>query len=264
MDSDMRRTGAPSALWAFLRSGDTAVGILVTMAVLFVVGSIVREVDPSAYDGLAGDDIRYFMDVGFRPRDLWFWGLLGGGVLLGLSLAVCSIEGIRSRVRRRARDPRDYGVVFVHVGTGIALLAHAIGGWTGVTEYVRATTGAPVALGRYEIRLLAVNIEYYPDGTLRRERARFEVRDDSGKTAVYHASPNSPARWAGGCEEILLMQAGADGIRSAAILAYRHAPGTIWLLTGGLVSGCGAILAGARRYRRQRSETEWAGGSSSP
>lgn len=321
------RPGAMGAVWAFLTAGDTAVGILLAMALLFVIGTILWEAAPVAYEGLGGDDIRFFFSGAWRPRDLWFWGLLAAGVLLGMSLAACAVARLRTRIRERARDLRDYGTILAHAGAGIALIAHAIGGWAGTASFAWITTARAAPIGAYGVRLIEGETLRRADGTVRSERIRFDVATADQGVVRYHASPNSPARWSGGCEEILLMQvrdedlacvlsiegrtdtlgpgdtrilrtggrlaveavhgppdfripiaqvrligSGVDGQyllgqglasdvpavsmigavpRPAALISYRYAPGTIWLLIGGSVFSFGLLLAGARRLRRR-------------
>ncbi len=195
---------AARRFWRFLAANDTGIVLLLAIGLLFAAGSLVREFLPDAYGGLRGDDLRFFLR-GFRIVDLWFWALVGACVLLGLSLAACAIEALLRRIRLQARDPRDFGPVLAHAGAGLALLAHAIGGWGG-SETFAAAGERPAPLGRYEVRLLDVSSKENPDGTLRRQEARIGIRDSRGFARTERIGPNAPATWDSGRDLLLLMR----------------------------------------------------------
>jgi hypothetical protein len=285
---------------------------------------------PGAYEGLQGDDIRFFF-AGPRPIDFWFWAILAGCLFLGLSLACCTIDALGRRLRMRDRDPRSYGTILAHVGAGVALIAHAIGGWGGGESFGMVGRSA-VPVGEVTVRLIGTQTALYPDGSLRRQSADLELTRPGSAPVTVRCAPNDPARWAGGTEMLLLMgvqpvPAGcilsidgrtdtlslgesrslSDGgrlvierlfgppeyrapiararivggpregihllsrgiasdaagvemvairIDEAAIVAYRRAPGTVWLLIGGIVFGLGVLLSAARRLQSERVRAE--------
>jgi len=317
--------------WRFLASSDTAVWTLLAIAILFLLASLVREATPGAYEGLQGDDIRFFL---LRPRllDSWFWAILLGCLLLGLSLACCTLDALRRHFRLGIRDPRAYGTILAHAGAGLALLAHAVSGWAGSQSFGMVGR-EPAVVGGVSVRLLDARATHFQDGEIRSQEVRIEFTPRDGRVRRASCAPNDPIRWAGGTEMLLLMglrpiaagcvlsidgsrdtlgvgdvRALADGgklvlerifgppeyrtqiarvrvtggpragthllasgmrsdasgiemlsveVDSAAIIAYRHAPGTVYLLAGGIALGVGVVLSALRRIRGERERANW-------
>jgi hypothetical protein len=330
MASVDRRAGLGTRAWRILAANDTGIWTLLVLALLFVIGSIVRERAPGAYEGLQGDDIRFFF-ARVRPIDAWFWAILASCAFLGLSLACCTLDALRKRLRMRDRDPRAYGTILAHVGVGIALLAHAIGGWYG-SETFALVGDRQTHVGEIQARLLGTQTRHYPDGAVRWQAGDFEVSRPGSAPARMRAAPNAPARWAGGTRMLILMRVQsmvggavlsidgrtdtlsigderplADGGRlvldrlfgppdyrvpiarvrvvggpreglhllsrgiasdapeiemvdarlaEAAVVAYRRAPGTVWLLVGSIVFVMGIVLSAARRLQAARGRRE--------
>ena len=202
-------------VWRFLAANDTGIGILLVLSLLFLIGSLVRERAAHAYEGLQGDDLRFFFSD-MRWIDAWFWAILAACVLLGLSLAACAVDALGKRLRMRERDPRAYGAIIAHIGAGVALIAHAIGGWSG-TQSFSMVGDRPVMIGAVTVRLASAETLTHPDGAVRRQRADLEVGFPDGRRARVHASPNDPARWGGGTRMLLLMR--IDRVADACVLA---------------------------------------------
>ncbi len=323
MDSARGKPDIGRALWIFFRSNDLAVVLLLLLAILFAGASVVRECTPGSYEGLHGDDIRFFLER-FRPVDLWFWLIAASLLLLGVSLGVCTIDSLVGRRQVARLKLYDFGPILIHVGIGLALLSHAIGG-IGGSETVGIVSETPRQIGDHQVTLVDIEETLHPDGSVRNQSVGLSLSDASGKRINRRSGFNDPIRWDGGTEMLLLLRVEkrlgrgvlvCDGIIDTldigagrrledggelrveaiygppdyrvpvaqvrivggpragthlvargipgsvrgieivealrvqmAMLSYRRAPSTVWLLISAILFSIGAVLTGAYRWR---------------
>ena len=210
-------TAAPDApvRLAWLRS--QGFGLLCGQAtvLLLAAGSFVMAHAPGV-EAPTMDDVTAFVRAP-SAWHLWFYLLVPVLALYALNTVLCTWDNVTRRWRLGQRAPSLYAPAVLHVAFLVALAAHGVGGLWG-REHRPVMVGAAwkdLGDGR-QARVLGLEEESHPDGSLRQIAARLEVRDGPSAAArPAEVSFNGPLSWGLGAELFLLADWGElpDGVR---------------------------------------------------
>lgn len=189
------------------------------------------------------DDLRAF----FAPPSvchLWLYLLLVVLVLYGLNTALCTWASTLRRWRGGQRSPWMHGPAVLHLAFLVALVAHLVGGLGGgEAPPVVLTTATWTRLDpQRQARLLTLELERHPDGSLRQAYARVALAAGGGRREV-ELRYNQPLVLEAGSRLVLL--AGVfqqPGLPPEIALRVREAPGTPWALASALLLLLGLVL----------------------
>ena len=146
---------------------------------LLAVGSVVLA---TTKDGVSRDiqmdDIRPFFEQP-SPWHAWFYLLLAVLTLYAVNTAWCTTLSVIRRWRAGQRRPSAYAAALMHLGFGVGLLAHLVGGLGGVEAgtVLLDTERGDLGPGWQGVqgRLLDLDIDVHPDGSQKRLRATVEL-----------------------------------------------------------------------------------------
>jgi len=175
----------------------TAVGLLIAMTALAVVGVLIgQQLPPEAYVERFGHAVGTFV---FRTGlgnvfRTWYFAALAG--LLTLSTVVCSLRRIAGLVRSPGRRLRTLGSLITHLS--IALIA-AGGIWTAAgglryaaPRYLDAGDVLEVPEGGFSIRVDAARTEFTEEGKLSEYLSEVTVLEDGAEVRTHRIEVNHP------------------------------------------------------------------------
>ena len=234
MPSDGR---TPPRWWLLLRS--QGLGLLCgQLAVLLLgLGSVVLAATrEGASAAVQLDDLRAF----FAPPSawhLWLYLLIVVLVVYGLNTALCTWHSTLRKWRSGQRSPSAHAPAVLHLAFLVALVAHLIGGLGGGEQppLVLTTTAWTRLDPQRRARLLTLQLDSHPDGSLRQVRARLALVERGARREV-ELRYNQPVVLAAGTR--LLLLAGVfqqPGLPPEIALRVREAPGTPWALASALL-----------------------------
>lgn len=182
---------------------------------LLGVGSFVMDRLPSRYLGLRWDDLRFFLQPP-RPEHVWFYLLCAVLGVWGLSALVCTIQSVRSLLRRRVTRWSAYGAPVLHVCFVLAMLAHLHGGVTASSrQHLIGPAGTEIRGAVYQP--LRIQQQSHPNGmprqvtvTLARTRAGDAGTAAGADRQQLSLSYNEPIVLEGGATALLLQRAQAE------------------------------------------------------
>lgn len=241
----MPSEGRPPPRWLVLLRSQ-GLGLLCgQLAVLLLgLGSVVLAATrEGASTAVQLDDLRAF----FAPPSawhLWLYLLIVVLVLYGLNTALCTWHSTLRKWRSGQRSPWMHGPAVLHLAFLVALVAHLIGGLGGgEAPPLVLTTSAWTRLDpQRRARLLTLQLERHPDGSLRQAAARVAL-DAGGGGREVELRYNQPLVLGAGTRLVLL--AGVfqqPGLPPEIALRVREAPGTPWALASALLLLLGLVL----------------------
>ena len=193
-------------VYGFLKSQKTGIIIGFTVTGLLIIGSLVMNYVPEAYEGLSGEDITFFFN---NPRLIhtWFYVMFVAFAMYGISIFFCTLDSILRKVKARTSKIPLYGASIVHIGFLITLVAHLIGG-------IWSESGMPITIadkwvqsGEYELKVTGLETTSYPNGMPRKITAQIAIRKD-GKETSDTLGFNNPVLLDYGTKQFLLRNYG--------------------------------------------------------
>jgi hypothetical protein len=186
---------------------------------LLAIGSVVlATTKQGASRGIHGDDVRAFFESP-SPWHAWLYALLAVLTLYGVNIAWCTARSVLRRWRAGMRSPAAYATALMHVGFGVALLAHLVGGLGGVERGQVVLDGQWRSPGPgwegVEARVERVETAAHPDGSPKRVRATVLTRQGERERAHVVAF-NRPLSHGWGAELLLFQEHGAVEVATIA------------------------------------------------
>lgn len=183
-----------------------------TVTALLILGSLIMNYNPRAYEGLSGEDISFFF-AHKRPIHLWFYLLFLACILYGVNTFLCTLDSIIRKTRSGVKKITLYGASVVHIGFVITLIAHLIGGLYSTTEPPVSVAEEWTDLGGIEMKVTDLKTSSYPNGMPRKITASVVVRKD-GNEFTDTLGYNNPVLLQHGISEILMRDYGwiASGV----------------------------------------------------
>ena len=193
-------------IYGFLKSQKTGIIIGFTVTGLLIIGSLIMNYVPEAYEGLSGEDITFFFNNP-RPIHTWFYIMFVAFAMYGISIFFCTLDSLIKKARSRTRKIPLYGASIVHIGFIITLVAHLIGG-------IWSESGMPITIadkwvqaGEYELKVTGLESTSYPNGMPRKIKAQMKIRKD-GEEFDDTLGYNNPVLLDCGTKEFLLRNYG--------------------------------------------------------
>jgi hypothetical protein len=186
----------------------TKLGIIVGFATtaLLIVGSLQMNFYPASYTGLAGGDIRFFLD---KPSlaHWWFYLLFLGFGIYGVNAFLCTLDSVLIRLRAGATNLTLYGGSICHLAFMVTLLAHLVGGLYTTQEKTLTISESPTTFGDVELRLAGLETTQYPNGMPKEVRATIKIKKGDRETQQI-LGYNQPVTLDYGVKEFLLRNYG--------------------------------------------------------
>lgn len=183
-------------------------GIIVGFATtgLLMIGSLQMNFYPASYDGLSGEDIRFFFD---RPSlaHWWFYLLFFCFGIYGVNAFFCTLDSVLVRLRAGATNLTLYGGSICHLAFMVTLLAHLVGGLYTTQERSLTISESPITFGDVEMRLVGLETTQYPNGMPKEVRAVIKIKKGDRETEQI-LGYNQPVTLDYGVKEFLLKDYG--------------------------------------------------------
>ncbi len=162
-------------IYDFLRSQKTGIIVGFTVTGLLIIGSLIMNYCPESYEGLSGEDIKFFFNEP-KPIHTWFYLMFVAFAMYGICIFICTLDSLIRKVKVRSKKIPLYGASIVHIGFLITLVAHLIGG-------IWSEDGMPLTLadkwvksGEYELKVTGLDSTTYPSGMPRKVTAQVKIR----------------------------------------------------------------------------------------
>ena len=193
-------------IYGFLKSQKTGIIIGFTVTGLLIIGSLIMNFFPEAYEGLSGEDITFFFNNP-RPIHTWFYVMFVAFAMYGICIFFCTLDSILRKVKACTSKIPLYGASIVHIGFLITLVAHLIGG-------IWSESGMPITIadkwvqaGEYELKVTGLETTSYPNGMPRKITAQIAIRKDGEETSDTLGF-NNPVLLDNGTKQFLLRNYG--------------------------------------------------------
>ncbi|MFQ5964374.1 MAG: hypothetical protein ACE5KZ_08830 [Candidatus Scalinduaceae bacterium] len=193
-------------VYGFLKSQKTGIITGFTVTGLLIIGSLIMNFKPEAYEGLSGEDITFFFK-NIKAVNIWFYLMFVAFVLYGVSVFFCTLDSIIRKVKGRISKIPLYGAAIVHVGFLITLVAHLIGGIGSDSSMPITVADAWVETGDFDMKVAGLKNTSYPNGMPRKIYAHMKIRRN-GKEFDDTLGYNNPVLLDCGTKEILLRNYG--------------------------------------------------------
>jgi hypothetical protein len=178
------------------------------VAGLLALGSLVMNFIPSSYQGLGGEDIRFFFK-NTHPLHFWFYLLFLCCVLYALNALLCTWDSLYAKIKAKVKWLPAYGASILHIAFLLTLLSHLVAG-LGAEVIGRGNLSTEqVQAGPMMLRLVDLKVDNYPHGMIKTTEALVEYQWQ-GQTRQTTVGYNQPLTTGAGVWELLLLDQGQE------------------------------------------------------
>ena len=177
-----------------------------SVTILLIIGSLLMNFFPEAYQGLSGEDISFFF-TNAKPIHIWFYVMFFGFIVYGVNTFFCTLDSVTKKIKGGVRKVGLYGASIIHVGFLITMLAHLVGGFGSRMEKPITVTGEWAKSGNIEMKITNLKTVSYPNGMPKKVAISMKVRRN-GQEINDILGYNQPVTLDYGTKEILLRDYG--------------------------------------------------------
>ncbi|HHT9125114.1 MAG TPA: hypothetical protein ACFYD6_04765 [Candidatus Brocadiia bacterium] len=184
------------------------IGIITGFSVtgLLIIGSLLMNFFPEAYQDLSGEDISFFFSPA-KSIHIWFYVMFFGFIVYGVNAFFCTLDSVTKKIKGGVKKASLYGASVLHVGFLITLLAHLVGGFGAWMEKPITVTGEWAKSGNMEMKITSLKTISYPNGMPKKVEITMKVKRD-GQEINDILGYNQPVTLDYGTREILLRDYG--------------------------------------------------------
>lgn len=193
-------------LYDVIKSPKTGIITGFSVTGLLIIGSILMNFFPKAYQGLSGEDISFFFS-NVRAIHIWFYVMFFGFIVYGANAFFCTLDSVTKKIKGGVKQVGLYGASIIHAGFLITMVAHLVGGFGSRMEKPTTVTGEWTKAGNIEMKVTNLKTVSYPNGMPKRVEIAMTVRRN-GQEINDILGYNQPVTLDYGTKEILLRDYG--------------------------------------------------------
>lgn len=194
-------------LYDIIKSQKTGIITGFSVTGLLIIGSLLMNFIPEAYQGLSGEDITFFF-TNVKPINIWFYIMFLGFIVYGANVFFCTLDSVVKKIKGRVKRVSLYGASLIHVGFLITMVAHLVGGFGSSMEQPITLTSEWTKSGNIEMKITNLETISYPNGMPKKVQISTKVRRN-GKEFNNILGYNQPVTLDYGTKEILLQDYGS-------------------------------------------------------
>ena len=173
---------------------------------LLIIGSLLMNYVPGAYQGLSGEDLSFFF-INVKLIHFWFYLMFIGFIVYGANAFFCTLDSVLKKVKGRVKRVSLYGASIIHVGFLVTMVAHVVGGFGSSMERPITVADEWTKSGDLEMKVTDLKTSSYPSGMPKIIQIFMTVRRN-GEEVNGILGYNQPVTFDYGTKEILLRDYG--------------------------------------------------------